>query len=243
MAIRVAIVDDYASSVGGVVNLVDKDPRFDCVVSTTRAEEFLAFLDNGGGVDVVVLDLRMPEVDGWDVLGELRKRSAAPRAVVFSAFFDLDAVLDARSLGAAAFVLKSETDRSLLAAIVHASASATFRSDVYPPSALDARAAERRAFATASVDPVKRLTPREFDVFRLVPTYLGGTKEIALRLGLAASTVEKHLASIQRKCGMNAGEVLRYALLRVGNTAPRRCWRNAPSPWASGEFPLATCPR
>jgi DNA-binding NarL/FixJ family response regulator len=189
----VVIADDHPLVLTALQQLFESVPGFEVVschpdgASTLRAVQEQQ-------PDVVVLDLRMPVLDGIGVLRELKKNESAPRVVVLTAATDDHQMLEAIRLGAQGVVLKEMAPRLLLDAVrkVHAGGR-------WVETHLAGRALEellRRDAALARL--ASTLTAREIEVARLAATGMRNI-EIADRLFISEGTVKIHLHHIYSK--------------------------------------------
>ncbi|MFC4783259.1 response regulator [Nocardioides sp. MAHUQ-72] len=199
--IRVFLVDDQQMVRGGFRMLVDSQPDMEVVGEAgdgAEAVERLAVTRT----DVVLMDVRMPRLDGVEATRVVTGRGDSPRVVVLTTF-DLDEyAFAAIRAGAAAFLLKDAAPEDLLAAIrtVHAGDS------VVAPSTTR-RLLEQ--FATALPDPrcagradarLESLTEREREVLTHVGRGRSNT-EIAADLVVAEATVKTHIGRLLAKTG------------------------------------------
>lgn len=192
-AIRVAIVDDDALVRGGLATIVDLEPDLTVVGEGADGLDVDALVASGGP-DVVLMDVRMPRLDGIAATRRLTARGDGPAVVVITTFEHDDHVIDALLAGARGFVLKRATPEELLTAI---RTVARTESLVFPE-------AIRRVATAAAETPVAgwaaRLTDRERDVLGLVCEGLTNA-EIARRLVVSTETVKTHLSSLLAKSG------------------------------------------
>ncbi|MEU6822979.1 response regulator transcription factor [Streptomyces atriruber] len=147
--------------------------------------------------DVVLMDVRMPEVDGIRATEQILRTMARPPRVVVVTTFENDAyVYEALRAGAAGFLLKRADADELVQAVrlVARSDSLLF------PAAVRALAAEYGRAEPAPPAWVARLTGRESEVLRLMAAGLTNA-EIAGRMGVGAATVKTHVASVLAKTG------------------------------------------
>lgn len=151
--------------------------------------------------DVVVLDLRLPRVSGFDVIIQLRKELPPARIVVLSNYQGSEDIYRAVRSGAMAYLTKDASGEELLNAIQHVD-----RGLRYLPHVVLARLAER----TPEVD----LTPREAEVLARI-THGRSNREIAEDLGIAEKTVRIHVSSVLDKMGArDRTQATIYALKR-----------------------------
>ena len=209
--IRVVLVDDQQLVRGGFKMLINSQPDLTVVAEAGNGGEALQALA-AVRADVVLMDVRMPGMDGIEATARLLERAAAqPKGstdldlkVVVLTTFDLDEyALSAIRAGASGFLLKDAPPEELLEAI-----RTVYRGDaVIAPSTtrrlLDHVAPLLRA-PTAEVSrhaaDVERLTPREREVFGLIAQGLSNP-EIAAHLFLSEATVKTHVGHILAKLG------------------------------------------
>ncbi|MER7823532.1 response regulator transcription factor [Streptomyces sp. NPDC096097] len=148
--------------------------------------------------DVVLMDVRMPEIDGIRATEQILATMAEPPRIVVVTTFENDAyVYDALRAGAAGFLLKRADPDELIGAVrlVARGDSLLF------PAAVRSLAAAHTAGAPPAVAPwVARLTEREADVLRLMATGLSN-HEMSERLGVGPQTVKTHVAAVLTKTG------------------------------------------
>ncbi|WP_381804950.1 response regulator [Streptomyces niveus] len=149
--------------------------------------------------DVVLMDVRMPEIDGIrateQILGS-PEAGPVPRVVVVTTFENDSYVYEALRVGASGFLLKRAAAEDLVRAV-----RLVARSDsLLYPAALRGLAAEYARRHPAAPRWAGRLTDREADVLRLMATGLTNA-EIAGRLGVGPSTVKSHVAAVLAKTG------------------------------------------
>jgi DNA-binding NarL/FixJ family response regulator len=200
VTIRVFLVDDQQLVRGGFRMLVDSQPDMTVVGEAGDGAEAVQQLAVTAA-DVVLMDVRMPRMDGVEATRSITARGDLPRVVVLTTF-DLDEyAFAAIKAGAAAFLLKDALPEHLLAAIrtVHAGDS------VVAPSTtrrlLDRFAAVLPdAVATAPDDRLTGLTDREREVLVQVGRGRSNT-EIAADLVVAEATVKTHIGRLLAKTG------------------------------------------
>ncbi|GAA3874939.1 response regulator [Streptomyces sedi] len=192
--IRVLIVDDDALVRLGLADLLDADEDIEVVAQAAdglRAVE----LATAHRIDVALVDVRMPRMDGITATGRLRALPHPPRVITLTTF-DLDEyVYGALAAGADGFLLK-DTDPAEIQRAVHLVASGSAM--LHPTAArrlIDRYHHTGRPRATAARARVERLTPREREVLALVGQ--GETNaDIAGRLGMRESTVKAHVSRV-----------------------------------------------
>jgi DNA-binding NarL/FixJ family response regulator len=209
---RVVLVDDHGLFRAGV--RAELDGLVDVVGDAGTVGEAIECIVEQEP-DVVLLDVQMPEGGGAEVI-----RGAAPRrpAVRFLALSVSDAPEDVISIiraGARGYVTKTISGPELADAVRRVAGGDAVFSPRLAGFVLDAFAGREDAPATVSADPeLDQLTAREREVLRHIARgYL--YKEIALRLGISAKTVEAHVSAVLRKLQLsNRHELSRWAVQR-----------------------------
>jgi DNA-binding NarL/FixJ family response regulator len=195
--IRVALVDDQALFRAGIRMLVDSQPDLEVVGEASDGSEGIAVV-RATRPDVVLMDIRMPVMDGLAATAELLRDAAPPRVVMLTTF-DLDEAA-ARAIrgGASGFLLKDADPEFLLAAIrtVHSGSSVIAASATRDLFAHFADAAPR-----AVPEEYAALTDREREIFALAARGLSNA-EIAAREFLSEATVKTHISRILTKLGL-----------------------------------------
>ncbi|AKK03438.1 response regulator transcription factor [Corynebacterium epidermidicanis] len=187
--IRVAIADDEALMRHGLRMLVDSAPDLKCIGEASNGKEALALAPQ---CDVLLLDLRMPLMDGLEALERIKALGSGPEVLVLTAFDTQSNVLAALNNGAIGFLLKTTPPLQLIAAIRAAAASQTLLSPSVLQELLD------RARPRARDPRMSALSERELEVGQLIAS--GKTnQEISAELYLSLSTVKTHIARIMEK--------------------------------------------
>ncbi|MCA0436168.1 MAG: response regulator transcription factor [Austwickia sp.] len=209
MSIRVVVADDQDLVRIGLVMILSAQPDIDVIGEAVDGRQAIDVVTRLRP-DVVLVDIRMPGLDGIEVTRRLAGPDVAdPMAVVVITTFDLDEyVLGALRAGARGFLLK-DAGPDLLVQAVHAAANG---------DALIAPNVTRRLLATlvdhapeTPAQPVDPLTEREEEVLALLAR--GRTNaEIAAELFIGLSTVKSHVASLMAKLGVrNRVEIAMWA--------------------------------
>ena len=203
--IRVLLVDDQQLIRAGLRMLCAAEDDLDVVGEAGNGREAIT-LAARLAPDVVVMDLRMPGVDGISATSRILAERPATRVLVLTTFGDDDHLYPALTAGATGFLLKDAPPAELLDGIRRAAAGdSPFSQEVL-------RRLVRRA-VDAGADrrpPVEGLTARERDVLDLVGEGLSNT-EIAERLHIGVTTVKTHITALMTKTG--TANRVRLALL------------------------------
>ncbi|HEV2843262.1 MAG TPA: response regulator transcription factor [Thermoanaerobaculia bacterium] len=149
--------------------------------------------------DVLLLDLRMPDIDGLGVLRELRAAGALPPTIVLTTFDEDALFLEAIRNGARGFLLKDVSLERLTEAIRTVAGGGTLIQPAVTERIL--RGALAAGYEFPCLDPPDPLTDREVEILRLMT---GGynNREIADALGVAEGTAKNHISSILSKLGV-----------------------------------------
>jgi len=197
MSIRVLIADDQAMVRAGFRMILETEPDMEVVGEAADGEESIA-LARGQRPDVVVMDIRMPRLDGIAATRRLLSEVAPPpHVVVVTTFDDDDSLYDALRAGAAGFLLKNAPPEQLVDAVRTVAAGDGLLSPSVTRRVLEefARRSPRQVTSPAALS---ELTQREIEVLRLVARGLSNA-EIAEQLVISAGTAKTHVGRILEK--------------------------------------------
>lgn len=182
MSIRVLVTDDHPIVRAGIVAMLDAAPDVEVCGQAADGEEAVR-LAIALSPDVVLIDLRMPVLDGAGATARILAAQPTVRVIVLTTYESDEAILEAIGAGASGYLLKAAPEREILAGIRSVAAGGT----VLAP---DIAAALVRGMQQQRQAP--RLTAREGEVLALVAEGLSNP-EIARRLFLGEATVKSHL--------------------------------------------------
>ncbi|MFK0256907.1 response regulator [Streptomyces sp. NPDC090445] len=195
--LRIVLADDERMVRTALRVIIDAEPDLEVVGEAASGAEAVSVVRELAP-DVVLMDVRMPGVDGIQATEQiLATLPEPPRIMVVTTFENDSYVYDALRAGAAGFLLKRADPDELLGAVrlVARGDSLLF------PAAVRALAASHAAAAPGAAAPwVARLTDREADVLRLMATGLSN-HEMSERLGVGPQTVKTHVAAVLSKTG------------------------------------------
>jgi DNA-binding NarL/FixJ family response regulator len=210
--LRVLVVDDHPIVRSGLVGLISAQGDMVLVASVASGEEAVTSVRDAD-VDVVLMDLQLPGIDGLEATRRVLELRPAAAVVVLTSTSDRARILAAFDAGAVGYVLKDADPDELVSAIRAASrgespmASRTARALVEERLATAPPVpAPRAVSAPTPVDeaddvPASRLTARELEVLRLLRDGLPN-KTIARQLGITEATVKAHLSSAFQRLGV-----------------------------------------
>lgn len=196
-AIRVLIVDDQALFREGLHTLLSVQPAFEVVGEASNGEEALKQALSLRP-DVVLMDLRMPVMDGVTATRRLHASLPDCHVIVLTTFDDDDSVFDGLRAGAVGYLLKDVASTKLYEAIQAASRGESF---LQPSIAAKVVAEFSRLSNQNPGQPMPLIEPlsdRELEVLKQVATG-ASNKEIAMAFVIAEGTVKNHLTNILRK--------------------------------------------
>jgi len=185
----VLVVDDHALFRTGVANIINQEGDLHVVAEAGNGVEAVAAYERHHP-DVTLLDLRMPVMDGVEVVRQIRARDPRARVIVLTTYDTDDEIARALKAGAKAYVLKDVSEEDLIGCIRSVLAGKTY---------LAPAAAAKLAEGVARV----QLTPRELATLRLTADG-NANKEIANELGISERTVKTHLGHLFEKLGVSS---------------------------------------
>ncbi len=213
-AIRVAIADDHPVVRRGLRAFLDSLDDIEVVGEAVDGERAVQLVVTEEP-DVLLLDLKMPKLDGIGVISRLRSRGASTRILVLTSFTAQQQVIPAIQAGADGYLLKDADPSELEQAI-----RAVYRGD--PLLAPEAAAAVMAAVSGQTLDlpELDRLTPREREVLAGLGRGLSN-RSLAEELFITEKTIKTHVSSILMKLGLADRVQAALFAVRVGLADPR----------------------
>ena len=220
--IRVALVDDQAIVRAGLARILSPADGFEVIAECADGRQALDELP-ALSPDVVLMDIRMPVLDGIAATAGLREQAESSAVLVLTTFGEDEVLWGALEAGAAGFVLKDSSAEDLIAAVRAVAGGAAWFDPAVTPRILEHY---RRQVAPAGREAARLelLSEREREVLRLIAR--GATNgEIAATLYIAEATVKTHIGSIFGKLGVrdrSAAIVFAYdhGVVAPGATSP-----------------------
>jgi DNA-binding NarL/FixJ family response regulator len=212
---KVLLIDDHPLIVAALQSVIQSLGDNVTVSAADSGRAARETLRNDPNHDLVLLDLHLGDVDGFDLLGELRSKYPALPVVVISASDRTSDVIRAIDMGAMGFVPKRATNEALLEALQQVMSGGVY----VPPMSMGAdnmtqlssslhiqqvqHQANESTFQTVPSLLQLGLTPRQSDVLNLLLKGLPN-KLIARELGLSVETVKDHVAAVLRSLGVSS---------------------------------------
>jgi DNA-binding NarL/FixJ family response regulator len=212
--IRVLIVDDEPLVRQGLRMVLEHGGDLDVVAEADDGAAALKMVASGG-VDVVLLDIRMPVMDGIEAARRISASDGHPPIVMLTTFSDDALLAGALRAGASGYLLKSMPPEQIRGAVREAVAGRTSLA----PVLVDRLVQE---YAQRRVEPARELellTAREVEVLRAVAAGLSN-EEIGARLFVSEGTVKTHVAAILRKLGLRDRTQAAVAAYEMGLVRP-----------------------
>lgn len=205
MTIRVLLVEDHRMVREALREVLSKVPDLEVVGEAGDAHEGLA-LAAATTPDVIVLDIRLPDLNGIEVAARLLESGNPAKIVALSAFSDKRFVTEMLRSGASGYVTKSAAGSELVSAIRAVAGGQGY----FSPEIAATLVAEVRAKDAAPA--TQPLGPRECEVLRLIAEGARSI-DIAAQLNITVATVEVHRRNIMRKLGLRTvAELTRHAI-------------------------------
>lgn len=192
MAIRVLIVDDQHIIRDGLTSLIQTDPELTVIGQASNGEEALAFVA-ANPVDVILMDIRMPKMNGVEATKRIHKTHPDVKIVILTTFDDDDYIIEAMSNGASGYLLKDTRSDTLFRAIKD-----SMQGNVILPGEIALKILSHISAPDKKNIKLDDFSPREMDVIHLLVEGKTNT-QIADTLFLSVGTVKNYLSQIYSK--------------------------------------------
>jgi DNA-binding NarL/FixJ family response regulator len=212
--IRVLVVDDEPLVRQGLRMVLEHGGGLQVVAEAEHGLAALRELDRHD-VDVALLDIRMPEMDGIEAARRITARPSGPVVVMLTTFSDDSLIVGAIRAGASGYLLKSMPPEEIRAAVRDAASGRTSMA----PSLVDRLVKEYAARRVEPSPALQQLTGREVDVLREIAGGLSN-QEIGAKLFVSEGTVKTHVAAILRKLGLRDRTQAAVAAYELGLVRP-----------------------
>ena len=196
--IRVLIADDHAVVRAGLATLLGTEGDIEVVAEAKNGKEAVAMAIEARP-DIVIMDLRMPEMDGTEATAEIRRRQPGTKILVLTSFGEADGVAHALESGAAGAITKTAEDAELVSVVRRIAAGGKYVSPEIKKLLHDD-------------PPVPKLTSRQGEILGYMVKGLTN-RDIAAMLSIREDTVEEHVNLLLAKIGAtNRTEAVSIAL-------------------------------
>lgn len=208
-SLRILIVDDHAVVRRGVRSLLESQAGWDIAGEATSGREAVDMAKRLRP-DVVVMDLSLPELNGLDATRQILKDSPRSEILVLTMHHSEELAREVLQAGARGYVLKSDADANLIAAVESLGQHKPFLTSMVTEVVLDDYIHRGETLEDrAAHNPV---TAREREIIQLLAEGKSN-KEAASALGISAKTIEAHRANIMRKLRLRSvSDLVRYAI-------------------------------
>lgn len=213
--IYVHVADDHKIVIEGIIAVINTDDDIEVVDYSLTGTQVTKWFDNRKNkADVLVLDINIPELDGFEVVKHLRKKVNKPKIIIVSSYNDIRIVEEMLKLGCSGYITKNNAGAHIINAI-----KAVVQGEQYFSS--DVQKDMLQKYVNKKEVPhgdapesflMETLTNREIEVLRLI-TQEHNTPEIADKLNVSVSTIETHRKSLLKKLKVkNAVGLAMYAI-------------------------------
>jgi DNA-binding NarL/FixJ family response regulator len=210
---RVLVADDHAVVRRGVRALLESQPGIEvCWEASTGVEAIEHVRRNKP--NLVLLDLTMPEMNGLEVARVIRDESPETDVLIFTMHFSEDVAREVLRCGARGYVLKSDADTELLAAVRHVQQHKPFFTGRLAMTMVETFVNDQRDDVARTDHPIPGcpLTAREIEIVQLLATGKI-SKEVATAIGISTRTVESHRNHIMKKMNFASfSDLMRFAI-------------------------------
>ncbi len=206
--IRILLADDHAVVRQGLKMFLSLDPELEVVGEAANGAEALEQVARLQP-DVVLMDLKMPVMDGLTAIGRIRAAHPETEVIAVTSVLEDTAIIDAVRAGAIGYLLK-DTEADELCRAIKAAAAGQVQ--------LSPQAAERLVREVRAPDSPEQLSPRELEVLRLIARGMSN-REIAQTLIISEKTVKTHASSILSKLGLASRTQAALHAMRLGLVA------------------------
>ena len=188
--IKIIITDDHKLFRIGLSELLKKQEDIQVVAELSNGKEFLDFIENKPDIDIVLLDITMPEIDGFEVLDTLIKNKSTIKPIMISMFDDGNYIAKCAKNGAYGYLLKNTDEFELLKAIRIVAKGKKYFKQMISEKMIN--------FMSTQHTSIKKLSNKESEILILISKGLT-TKDIASKLFISTRTVETHRSNILKK--------------------------------------------
>jgi len=209
--IKIAIADDHELFRIGIIKILKSAKQFEVIIEANQGEVLIQAIENAAQLpDVILLDIRMPVMDGFEAMEILTKNFPSIKIIVLSVHDKARHIIRMIELGANGYLLKNTRPEEVISSIEMVMEQDYYFNDTI--NSLLQRLIRYKRTNTGDKDIPVAITPREQEVLELICNE-HTTSEIADMLCLSARTVEGHRKNMVSKLGVrNVAGLVVYAL-------------------------------
>ena len=207
--LRLVVADDHALMRRGICDLLEAEPGWEIVAQAVNGREAVDAVARTRP-DVLVIDLAMPELNGLTAAREILRSFPRVEIVLLTMHNTDQTIREVLECGARGYVLKSDAEQDLIAAVKAVSQGKPF----FTPSVAEVvlKGYLRQNARPETPERMQELTTREREVVQLLAEGKGN-KEVAVAMRVSVKTVEAHRSNINRKLSIRStSELVRYAV-------------------------------
>jgi DNA-binding NarL/FixJ family response regulator len=205
-AVRVLIADDQTLFRAGLARLLNEDPRVEVVGQATDGAD-AAKLAAKQKPDVVLMDLKMPTLDGIEATRQILEADPGVKVLILTTFETDSQVIQALKAGASGYVLKDSTADAIVSSII-----AVMSGEKVMASAVANRVLAMLTGTTTPKEFYDGLTNREIEILKLLANGMAN-KQIAYHLKISEKTVRNHVSNTYEKLGIyDRSQAVLYAV-------------------------------
>jgi DNA-binding NarL/FixJ family response regulator len=214
--LRLVVADDHALMRRGICDLLEGEPGWEVVAEASNGREAVEAVAKAKP-DVLVIDLAMPELNGLTATREILRFFPRVEVVLLTMHNTDQVIREVLESGARGYVLKSDAEQDLIAAVKAVAAGKPFFTANVTEVVL--KGYLNRSTSTEPAETLLELTTRERQVVQLLAEGKGN-KDVAVAMRVSVKTVEAHRSNINRKLSIRStSELVRYAV-RNGIVVP-----------------------
>ena len=201
--IKLAIADDHELFRNGLKELLKKNNDIEVVASVGDGKEFIEVLKNNPSLDIVLLDITMPNMDGFEVLNQIKSLNKSVKPIIISMHDEGNYIAKCAKKGAYSYLLKNTDQDELIKVIRIVSEGKKYFSPIISEKMIN--------YMSEQTISENILSKKEQEVLELISKGLT-TKEIALQLFVSSRTIETHRSNIIKKLEVkNTAELIKKA--------------------------------
>ncbi|QHI36434.1 Oxygen regulatory protein NreC [Kordia antarctica] len=201
--IKIIIADDHEIVVDGLISLINEEDGITVIGQANNGKDVIPLLQNND-IDVAVLDINMPKMDGVELTNYIRSEFPKVKILILTMYKDVKFIRRILEVGAHGYILKNKGKEELVTAIKTIYDDGEYLGD-------DVKNALIAGLRSKNVHGEVRLTQREKEILKFIGKGLS-TPDIAEKLSRAQSTINSHRKNLIEKTGVkNSKELIIYA--------------------------------